>query len=414
MVLTHLFKTSFSGISANKGRSFLTILGIVIGITGIVLIVSIGKGAEQLILNELGGFGSDMIVIRPGQEPTGPTDIAETIFADSLKIKDVDALKRKGNAPNLVAIAPAVIVPGAVSYGGETYRGQTFGWSAEFMSEMFNVFPEKGVLFDEGDIRQKASVAVIGSKVKTELFGRNEALGKNIKIKDRNFKVIGIYPPKGQVSFFNIDDVILVPHTTAQTYLLGIDYYHEIMTKAESPELVPRTVRDIELTLREAHNITDPSKDDFFIVTQEGVVEQIDAILTAFTLFLLSVVAISLIVGGIGVMNIMLVTVTERTREIGLRKALGATDKDIMKQFLLEAIYLTGLGGIIGIILGVLLSLLVSIVITKFYGFDWEFVFPVSAALLGVGMSAFVGLVFGIYPARKASRKSPIEALRYE
>jgi len=414
MILMHLLKTSFSGISANKARSFLTILGIVIGITGIVLIVSIGKGAEQLILNELGGLGADMIVIRPGQEPTGPTDIAETIFADSLKQKDIEALKRKSNVPTLVDIAPGVIVTGAVSYRGETFRGQTLGWSAEFMGEMFNLYPEEGVLFGDLEIRQKASVAVIGAEVKKELFGSREVLGENIKIRDRNFKVIGVLPPRGQVSFMNVDEIIIIPPTTAQIYLLGIDHYHEVLVKAESPELVPRTVRDIELTLRESHNITDPSKDDFFIVTQEGIVEQVGVILAAFTLFLLSVVAISLVVGGIGVMNIMLVTVTERTREIGLRKALGATNRDIMKQFLLEAVYLTGIGGIIGIVLGLLLSMIVSIVVTEFYGFEWEFIFPISAALLGVGMSAFVGLVFGIYPARKASHKSPIDALRYE
>ncbi len=414
MILNHLFKTSFKGITANKGRSFLTILGIVIGITGVVLIVSIGQGAEKLILNELGGFGADMVVIRPGQEPTGPTDIAETIFADSLKSKDVEALKRKSNVPYLAKIAPAVIVPGTVSYRGETYRGQTFGWSAEFMSEMFNVFPEKGVLFGEADIRQKASVAVIGSKVKSELFGDKDALGKNIRIKNKNFRVIGVYPARGQVSFFNIDEAILIPYTTAQLYLLGIDYYHEVMTKVESPELVARTVSDIEATLRETHGITDPSKDDFFVVTQEGVVNQISTILGVFTAFLLSVVAISLLVGGIGVMNIMLVTVTERTKEIGLRKAMGATNKDILKQFLLEAIYITAIGGITGIALGALLSFIISIILRQFYGFSWTFTFPVYAALIGVGMSVLVGLIFGIYPARKASQKSPIEALRYE
>lgn len=414
MILTHLFKTSFSGITANKGRSFLTILGIVIGITGIVLIVSIGQGAEKLILKELGGFGADMIVIRPGQEPTGPTDIAGTIFADSLKAKDVEALKRKSNVPYLTEIAPAVIVTGAVSYRGETYRAQTFGWSAEFMSKMFDVFPEKGILFNDTDIRQRASVAVIGAKVKKELFGEEEALGKNIRIKNKNFKVIGIYPSRGQVSFFNIDESVLVPYTTAQLYLLGIDYYNEVMARVKSPALVARTVNDIKLTLRESHGITDPSKDDFFVVTQEGVVSQVKTILGVFTAFLMSVVAISLVVGGIGVMNIMLVTVTERTREIGLRKAMGATDKDILKQFLLEAIYITGLGGVVGILLGVLLSFIISVVLTQFFGFAWTFTFPLMAALLGVGMSVLVGLVFGIYPARKASRKSPIDALRYE
>jgi putative ABC transport system permease protein len=219
---------------------------------------------------------------------------------------------------------------------------------------------------------------------------------------------------RGQTSFVNFDRVVIIPYTTAQTYLLGVDYFHEIITKATSPDVVDRTARDIEATLREAHNITDPEKDDFFVVTQQGVVEQIQTILGALTAFLSSVVAIALVVGGIGIMNIMLVSVTERTREIGLRKALGATEKDILVQFLFEAILLTAAGGLVGIILGALLSSGATFVLKQFAGLAWQFVFPVSAMLLGLGVSALVGVVFGIYPARKAAQKSPIEALRYE
>ncbi|MBI3671447.1 FtsX-like permease family protein [Candidatus Azambacteria bacterium] len=205
-----------------------------------------------------------------------------------------------------------------------------------------------------------------------------------------------------------------MPYSTAQTYLLGIDYYNEVMAKVEGPEFVAGTVEDIKSTIRENHNITDPKKDDFFVVTQEGLVSQISTIIGALTAFLSSVVAIALVVGGIGVMNIMLVSVTERTKEIGLRKALGATDKDILLQFLIEAIMLTAFGGIIGIISGAALSLIASYILREFMQLDWVFSFPFSAALLGFGVSALVGLVFGIYPARKASRKSPMEALRYE
>jgi len=414
MVLAHIIKSSFSALLTNKVRSFLTILGIVIGVTSIILIVSIGRGAEKLILKEIGGFGADMVVIRPGREPTGPTDIAETLFANSLKMKDISALERKSNVPNLSEIAPAVIVPGAVSFEGETYRGQVLGWSAKFFNEMFDIYPEEGVPFDESDIQRKASVAVIGSKVKKELFGEREALGKQIKIKDRNFRVVGIYAARGQVSFFNIDETIIIPYSTAQSYLLGIDYFHEVMVRVDDSSFVPIAVRDIEMTLRESHGITDPKKDDFFVVTQEGVVSQIETILGALTAFLSSVVAIALVVGGIGVMNIMLVSVTERTREIGLRKAVGATNTDILKQFLIEAVLLTMLGGIIGIFIGAILSFFAAFGIAYYLDTEWTFEFPVFAAILGVGVSAGVGLVFGIYPARQASKKSPIEALRYE
>ncbi|MCW9054403.1 MAG: ABC transporter permease [Candidatus Pacebacteria bacterium] len=409
-----LLHTSRLALLTNKVRSMLTVLGIVIGIAAIILIVSIGKGAENLVLSELGGLGADLIVIRPGQEPTGPTDFAETLFSDSLKERDFEALKRRENVPHLSDIAPAVVVPGSVSYRGETYRPEIFGWSAEFMGSVFDLYPSEGAYFTDIDIRQKASVAVIGSEVKQELFGGSDAVGKNIKIRDRNFRVVGVLPSYGQSSFFNPDKVVVIPYTSAQTYLTGTDHYQEIMVRADDPVYVDRTVRDIEATLRESHNITDPEKDDFFVVTQEGLVEQIGTILSVLTAFLSSVVAIALVVGGIGVMNIMLVSVTERTKEIGLRKAIGATKKDIMRQFLLESVLLTAVGGVVGVLLGSALAFLVSLVLSKGLELSWTFTFPVVGALLGVGVSTLVGVVFGLYPARQAAKKSPIEALRYE
>ena len=216
------------------------------------------------------------------------------------------------------------------------------------------------------------------------------------------------------MSFFNFDELVLVPYTTAQQYLLNIDYFHEIIVKAESVEFVERSVQDIEATLRETHNIEDPEDDDFFVVTQQGIIERVQVIIGTLTLFLSSVVAIALVVAGIGVMNIMLVSVTERTREIGLRKALGATERDILTQFILEAIILTGVGGFIGIVLGGVFAFAASLIITNVLSLDWEFVFPLSAVFLGFGVSTFVGLVFGIYSSHQASKKSPIEALRYE
>jgi len=414
MQFTHLIKTAFTGLIVNKTRSALTVLGIVIGVTAIILIMSIGQGAERLILGELQAFGTNTITIRPGQEPSGPTDFATALFSDSLKTKDVEALKRQINVPHLVSIAPSVIVPGSISYGGETYRPLVFGWSAEFMAKTMDLYPERGVIFGEDSIRSRASVAIIGSKVEEELFAGEDPLGKNIKIKGRNFRVIGVLPSKGLSALFDIDNVVIVPYTTAQSYLLGINYYHEINILVDSPEVVGRSVLDIEETLRRSHNITDPEKDDFFVVTQEGAVEQIGIILSVLTMFLASVVAISLVVGGIGVMNIMLVSVTERTKEIGLRKALGATDQNILTQFLIEAIVLTGAGGAIGVALGTIFAYLTAIGLSSSLSVDWSFQFPVEAALLGIGVSAAVGLVFGLYPARKASRKSPIEALRYE
>jgi len=414
MHIKHTIRTALRSLEANKSRSALTILGIVIGITSIMIMMSVGQGAEDLIIGEISGLGAETIVVRPGKEPSGPTDLGDTLFSDSLKDRDITALKKKSNVPELVEIMPALLVPQSVSYKGDTYRPDVFGGSAEFFSKAFNVFPEKGRLFDESEIRAKASVAVIGHKVKEELFGGLEAVGENIKIKDKNFRVVGVYPKKGAVAFINFDNMVVVPYTTAQTYLLGINHYHEFIIKTTGPEAVPRTVKDIELTLRETHKIDDPEDDDFFVETQQGLVEQIEIILGALTAFLASVVAVALVVGGIGIMNIMLVSVAERTREIGLRKAVGATQKDIRNQFLIESVILTAIGGIIGVVLGGIISFLISVAIRNFVGLDWGFSFPISAVFIALSASAVIGLVFGLYPARQASKKSPIEALRYE
>ncbi|MEX0931175.1 MAG: ABC transporter permease [Candidatus Paceibacterota bacterium] len=414
MKLQDSLKTSIRGLQSNISRSLLTILGIVIGITAIILMMSMGKGAENLILNEIAGLGAETVVIRPGKEPSGPTDLGDTLFATSLKSRDLDALRKKSNVPHLITASPVLLVPGTVSFEGETYRATVMGGEAEFFANSFNIFPDRGALFGELEIRQNASVAVIGDKVATELFGLSDPLGEFIRVKDRKFRIVGIFPATGQVAFLNFDEMVIIPYTTAQQYLLGIDYFHEIITKADSPESVARTVQDIEATLREVHGIEDPEDDDFYVATQQGIVDQVQTILGALTVFLSSVVAIGLVVGGIGVMNIMLVSVTERTREIGLRKAIGATNKDILFQFLFEAVILTAIGGVIGIVLGASLSYILSIVISIGFGLNWGFVFPIFGAVLGIGMSTLVGLIFGIYPARKASLKSPIEALRYE
>ncbi len=388
-------------------------MGIVIGITSIILVMSLGQGAQDLILSQIRGqVGSKVIEIAPGRQPKGPTDFL-SMFSDSLKQRDLEALMRKSNLPHSKQIMPLVFGSESAVYGSDTYQATLYGMT-DAATEMYNVRPGEGRFITEDEVKSYADVVVIGSSVKEELFGNDSALGQKIKIRGRNFKVVGVLENKGEGSLIGFDKTVLVPYTTAQRYILGIKYFNHIIVEADSEANIEETVGDIKITLRNSHGITDPEKDDFNVNSQADAMKIVSTITDVLTLFLAAVAAISLIVGGIGIMNIMLVSVTERTREIGLRKALGATDGNILTQFLLEAVILTALGDIIGILLGSSFSFLTSLILTKYLNINWAFTFPVEAALLGLGVAAFVGLIFGIYPARQASKKSPIEVLRYE
>src|SRR3989344_5097466 len=322
MPFYHAAKIAFAGLKTNKTRSALTILGIVIGVTAIIMVVSLGQGAKNLILGQIEGIGARTIGIIPGRQPKGPTDILATLTA-SLKERDFAALGRKENVPHAADIMPVVFGSETASYEGETYRPTIFGGS-ELVA----------------DVRASADVVVLGQTVVEKLSPDRDLLGERIKIKGRNFLVVGILPKKGGASFINFDEMALMPYTTAQNYIFGIKHFNRMVVRADSEKYVDETVEDIKATLRELHGITDPDKDDFGIETQADALKTVGTISSTLTVFLAMVAAISLVVGGVGIMNIMLVSVTDRTREIGLRKALGATNRNILTQFLLEAIIL--------------------------------------------------------------------------
>jgi len=404
-------KMAYGDIMAYRSRSILTVLGIAIGITAIILVMAIGNSAKRSITDQIQSLGPTNVYIIPGklsemmQGSTGQ---------DSLKNKDVEDLKKKSNVPNIESVIPLVTNMGNATFESEDYRVTILGSTGESF-ELIKLGIVEGESFTQDDVDSMSSVVVIGSKVKNKLFGQDEAIGKKIKLKDKYFKVIGITESKGQgMGGVDYDSSVIIPYSTLQHKIMGIKYFQEIIVKIDNEANIKTAISDMEEVLRSNHNIKDPSKDDFSIQTQEDVLKSVNTILSVLTVLLSSVAAISLIVGGVGVMNMMLTSVTERTREIGLRKALGATNTHILYQFLTEAILLTSGGGLFGILFGFLISYGLITIFNMSGTFNFIFSFPVLGALIGILVASIVGFTFGIYPAYQASKKSPMDALRYE
>jgi len=411
MPLRYTIITALRGLRTHITRSALTILGIVIGVAAIIIVMSLGQGAQNLILDQIGGIGPETVVLRPGKDSA---DVMSLLYSQSITQRDIEILQRTQNVPNLISVAPVVTMGETVTYRGSVYRPMLIGAPVETLTELMQIDVAAGQLFTNADIDQQARVAVIGQSIKEDIFGNANALGEQIQIKDRRFRVIGIFDDVGTVGPFNVDKLVVIPHTSAQTYITGTNFFAEVILKADHVDNVEKMAYDIEMTLRNAHNIAYGDDDDFHVQTQEDLISQIETVVNIFTAFLVAVVSISLVVGGIGIMNIMLVSVSERTQEIGLRKAVGARSRDILQQFLTEAVILTSIGGLVGVVVGTLFSLLVAIILSNTVAEGWSFSFPILGAILGVSVSAGVGLIFGIYPANQAAKKSPIEALRYE
>jgi putative ABC transport system permease protein len=413
MKIKHILQSGVKSLMSAKSRSILTILGIVIGITAIMLIFSLGSGAQKLITSQFESLGSRVVFVGSGRgfgEGDGPN-------SEGFSSREVTALQNKSNLPFAKAVIPMGFTSVKMSYGDTIKQANAQGGNSQ-MERVFSFTPEIGTFFTEEDVVGRAQVAVLGYKLAQEIFGSSEeALGKRVKIKETNFTVIGVLPLKGQTAIFGIDNNALIPITSLQQYILGNDKITNIIVESSEEkytEITEKNVKDVLYFLRNFDENTDPEKIDFNITNQQSLINTVATILGGFSLFLTSVAAISLIVGGIGIMNIMLVSVSERTREIGLRKSLGATNSDILRQFLFEATLLTGIGGLIGSLLGALLSYLASIAINSFTDLMWIYTFPYLGMIIGISTSLVVGLIFGIYPAKQAAKKSPTEALRYE
>lgn len=408
-------KNSTTALLANKTRSFLTMLGIIIGVGAVIVIMSVGAGAQSLILAQVKTFGSDLIGVLPGKsEDNGPPASVMGVVVTTLTYDDARSLENKRNVPNIVAVV-------AYSNGAANLQWQSFSYDTTISGVSFGYLNVEGGdiadgrFINESDEDSLNKVVVLGSTVKDELFGDSPAVGERIKIKQQLFEVIGVMEKRGTVAFQDYDDQVFIPIKTMQKLILAVDYVNAIRAKVDSEKNLNEALGDIEKTLRERHNIIqqDGSQDDFTARSVAQAIDVISQITDALKFFLTAMAALSLIVGGIGIMNIMLVTVRERTREIGLRKAIGANNANILNQFLLETIVVTTIGGAIGIISGVFVSFLIALVAQKL-GYDWEFVITLQSVILSIGVSAIVGIVFGLYPAHKASSLEPVEALRYE
>lgn len=409
----YLFKTikfSLGNLLLQKSRSFLTMLGIIIGVGAVISIMAVGASAQNLLLNQVRSMGSNLVGILPGAaDESGAPAAMFGIEVTTLKYEDAIALE---DLPHITAVSAYSRGRGTISYLNKSDDYDYVGVSSNYIN-VEDAAVESGRFFRSEEVDSLARVIVLGSQVKDDLFGKSDPINQRVKVGQVSFKVIGVMEERGVAMFQNQDEQVFIPVKTVQKMMIGVDHLAFIRVKVDKEENISLVISQIENTLRFRHHIQDPAKDDFTIRSTDQALDILGTITQALKMFLAVVAAISLLVGGIGIMNIMFVVVNERTREIGLRKAIGAKRKDILIQFLIESATMTLIGGLIGIVMGVLIALAISVGV-NYFDYDWQFIVTPLSVIVSTLMAISVGLLFGLWPANRASKLNPVEAMRYE
>ena len=402
MLILDLFKMAIRSLISHKLRTFLTALGIIIGVASVISMISIGEGARQQTLSTISKFGTNIITIKPGNKNSRHVSTGKV---DTLMLKDATFIEQ--NVPLITGVAAQVYRSAQLKFGNKNTNTTVRGTGKNYR-RIANFEMQKGRYFNQQEINVAKRVCILGATVVKNLFAEANPLGETIKVDGKNFMVIGMTEPKGALSWFDPDDQIFIPLTTAQRRVFGINHIQSIDVQASKIENLEHIKEDITQVLRIRHNIADGKENDFYVQNSSQWLNSWGDAAKTFTYLLGGIAAISLMVGGIGIMNIMLVSVTERTREIGIRKAIGAKKKEILEQFLIESVLISFLGGGAGVLLGMGISEIVSDI------GEWETIVSTQSILLAFGFSVGIGIFFGFYPANKAANMNPIEALRYE
>ena len=407
MEISELFLESLSTLSLNKMRTGLAILGIIIGIGSVIALVSLGQSTQAAVQSQIQSLGANLLTVQPGAQRSGAVRGAAG-GGTTLTNDDAAAIASSPLVDAVQTVSPELSRRAQITTGAANTNTEVVGATPAY-TQVHKIDIANGNFISERDVNGATKVAVVGPQVVSDLFGANTTpLGQSIRIQNQSFTIIGITQSKGGTGFFNQDDIVYVPLSTAQKVLFGVDYLSSIALEAKSSSLMTQAENQVGYLLLSRHHISSPADADFSIFSQQDILNTASATTGSFTALLSGVAAISLLVGGIGIMNIMLVTVTERTREIGLRKALGAKKQVITTQFLTESIILTVAGGLIGVIIGIIASFFIA------HATGLPFALSPFSVILAFVVSGAIGILFGWYPARSAANLQPIEALRYE